>query len=257
MSVPRYWVRCRPLETSILPTSISSRRVTRERGTAFGSAPPARKTSIEMSFSWSPRLASASAAASLRASCRPVPTAETMPFGSMIMITDPSPRMVLPENIVMWRSFELIGLTTISSVWKTPSTTMPKVWLPTWVTTMKVLSAFSVRLAPSSILQELLEVNERKELVAQAQDRRVVDVLDAVLGVRLRAHELDHGELRNREAVLGAFDDQGRDDGQGERDLDGEGRALARRRLEVDRAADRIDVGAHDVHADAAARRRW
>ena len=27
-----------------------------------------------------------------------------MPFGSMIMITEPSPRMVLPENIAMWRS---------------------------------------------------------------------------------------------------------------------------------------------------------
>src|SRR6185312_15733027 len=34
------------------------------------------------------------------------------------------------------RSLLDIGFTTISSVWKTPSTTMPKVWLPTWVTTM-------------------------------------------------------------------------------------------------------------------------
>jgi hypothetical protein len=37
----------------------------------------------------------------------------------------------------MWRSFVDIGFTTISSVWNTPSTTMPKVWLPTCVTTMK------------------------------------------------------------------------------------------------------------------------
>ena len=39
--------------------------------------------------------------------CRAVaaaPIAWAMPFGSMIMITEPSPRMVLPENIAMWRS---------------------------------------------------------------------------------------------------------------------------------------------------------
>ena len=40
----------------------------------------------------------------------------------------------------MCRSFVDIGLTTISSVWNTPSTTMPKVWLPTCVTTMKPFS---------------------------------------------------------------------------------------------------------------------
>ncbi len=60
-----------------------------------------------------------------------LPSAWAAPFGSMIMITEPSPRMVLPENMAMWRSLLDIGLTTISSVWNTPSTTMPKVWLPT------------------------------------------------------------------------------------------------------------------------------
>ena len=59
-----------------------------------------------------------------------------MPFGSTIMITEPSPRMVLPENMAMWRSLLDIGLTTISSVWNTLSTTTPKVRLPTWVTTI-------------------------------------------------------------------------------------------------------------------------
>src|SRR6201993_4898518 len=52
-----------------------------------------------------------------------------MPLGSMIMITAPSPRMVLPENMSMWRSFVDIGLTTLSSVWETPAHTLPKVWL--------------------------------------------------------------------------------------------------------------------------------
>ena len=82
------------------------------------------------------------------------PSALAMPLGSMIMMTAPSPRMVLPENMSMWRSFVDIGLTTISSVWNTPSTTMPKVWLPTWVTTMKPFSGSAVE--PSSIFEQLL-----------------------------------------------------------------------------------------------------
>jgi hypothetical protein len=49
----------------------------------------------------------------------------------MIMITEPSPRIVVAENTAMWRSFDDIGLITISSVCDTPSTTMPKTWLPT------------------------------------------------------------------------------------------------------------------------------
>ena len=53
------------------------------------------------------------------------------PLGSMIMMTEPSPRIVLPANKGIWRSLLDIGLTTISSVWKTASTTMPNVWLPT------------------------------------------------------------------------------------------------------------------------------
>jgi hypothetical protein len=77
-----------------------------------------------------------------------------MPLGSMIMMTAPSPRMVLPEIMSMWRNLVDIGLTTISSVWKTPSTTMPKVWLPTWVTTIKPFSGSEVE--PSSILRSFL-----------------------------------------------------------------------------------------------------
>ena len=48
--------------------------------------------------------------------------------------------MVLPENIAIWRSRLDIGLTTISSVSNTPSTTTPNVWLPTCITTTKPLS---------------------------------------------------------------------------------------------------------------------
>ena len=41
-----------------------------------------------------------------------------MPLGSMIMITAPSPKMVLPENMSMWRSLVDIGLTTILLGWE-------------------------------------------------------------------------------------------------------------------------------------------
>ena len=78
------------------------------------------------------------------------PIAPAMPFGSRIMITEPSPRMVLPENMVMSRSILDIGFTTISSVWKTPSTIRPKLTLPTCITTMKPSSRWSSAISPPS-----------------------------------------------------------------------------------------------------------
>ena len=49
------------------------------------------------------------------------------------------------------------------------------------------------------------------------------------------------------------FHDQRRDDGERERNFDGEAHAVAGDRLHVDGAADLVDVVAHHVHADAAA----
>src|SRR5262249_24611859 len=82
--------------------------------------------------------------------------------------------------------------------------------------------------------QELLQVAQGQQLFAQPQDRGVLDALDAVLAVGPRADQLDHRELRNGEAVAAGFDDQGRDDGQGQRDLDGDRAAFAGDRLDVD-----------------------
>ena len=65
-----------------------------------------------------------------------MPVARAMPFGSRIMITEPSPRMVLPLNIVTWRRIGATGFTTISSVSNTRSTMMPSRLAPTWATTM-------------------------------------------------------------------------------------------------------------------------
>ena len=56
----------------------------------------------------------------------PCATCRATPLGSTISTTAPSPRIVLPANIGMCRSFTDIGFTTISSVWKTSSTRMPK-----------------------------------------------------------------------------------------------------------------------------------
>ncbi len=80
-----------------------------------------------------PPRARRSSGLSSRVACAARPSICATPFGSTIMITEPSPRIVVPENAAMWRSFDDIGLMTISSVWNTPSTTMPKIWLPTWV----------------------------------------------------------------------------------------------------------------------------
>ena len=96
-------------------------------------------------------------------------------------------------------------------------------------------------------------MHQRQQLVAQAKHGGVLDALDAVFGVGARPHQFDHGQLRDRKAVAGGFHDQGRDDGERQRDLDGDGGALARHRLDVDGAADLVDIGAHHVHADAAA----
>jgi hypothetical protein len=102
-----------------------------ESGTAFGCCDPARNTSSGVKSSLA--ISSLSAPSDLSActdGAKP-PRAWAIPLGSMIMITEPSPRIVVPENTAMWRSFDDIGLITISSVCDTPSTTMPKTWLPT------------------------------------------------------------------------------------------------------------------------------
>ena len=74
-----------------------------------------------------------------------------------------------------------------------------------------------------------------------------------MLGALARAHEFDDRELRQREAMILDTDDERRDDGQRQRDLDDEGGACAEVRAQVDRAADLFDIGFHHVHADAAA----
>ena len=94
------------------------------------------------------------------------------------------------------------------------------------------------------------QVDQRQQAPAQAEHRRVVDVLDRVAGVD--AHQLAQHRLGHRVALAAALDDQRRQDRQGQRDRDAQRGALARHRRQVDLATDLLDVGAHHVHADAA-----
>ena len=195
------------------------------------------------------RSVSASACAAMVEAAE-APTACDTPFGSTIRITEPSPRMVLPEYMPMWRSLLAIGFTTISSVWNTTSTTRPKVCAPTCVTTMKPRSGMLVL---RNELQQAAETDQRQELVAQPQHGGVLDALDAMLGLAVHAHELDHRKLRDGEALAVRLDDQRRDDRERQRNLDGEAQPLALHRMHVDGAADLVDVVADDIDADAAA----
>ena len=106
---------CRPFDSSILRASISSSRVISASGTALSCVEPARNTSSDVVCSVD---VARPAAASSVVICEVavLPSAWAAPFGSMIMITEPSSRIVLPENIAICRSLLDIGFTTISSV---------------------------------------------------------------------------------------------------------------------------------------------
>ncbi len=102
-------------------------------------------------------------------------------------------------------------------------------------------------------LKHVTEVRERQEAIAQPEHRRLVDQHDPMVGLRRGADELHHADLRDGEPLGAAFDDKGGDDGQRQRNLDREDGARAGGRLDLDGAADLLDVRTHDVHADAAA----
>ena len=227
MSWPRYCTTGRSLEVSIVLGSISSSRVTSDSGTAFGCGEPARNSSIDSTSPSSGR--AVESPSPRRGASRPHPTSFcAMPFGSMIMITEPSPRMVLPQNIGMCRSLLDIGFTTISSVWKTASTTMPKVWLPTCVTTMK---PFSTSLSAAFVdLEQRAQPDSGSSLLRSRSTA-------ASLMRSMRCSELARTRTSSTTASCGIAKrspahshDQRGDDGERQRNLDDEAGALARAR---------------------------
>ena len=101
--------------------------------------------------------------------------------------------------------------------------------------------------------QQLGQVQQRQQLVAQAQHRRVVDQLDLMAGGVAGADQLDDAVLRDGEAVPAASTIRAAMIASVSGILMVKVVPAAEVDL-VDGAADRLDIGAHDVHADAAAR---
>ena len=66
------------------------------------------------------------------------------------------------------------------------------------------------------------------------------------------SHQLKHGKLRDCETLAARFDDERGNDGECQWNLNGEGRAHFRDRLQLHGAADLLHIGAHHVHANAA-----
>ena len=102
--------------------------------------------------------------------------------------------------------------------------------------------------------EDVGEPDQGEQLAAQPVDLRAADLLDGVGGLLgVQADQLLQADLRDGVAVAGALDGQRRDDRQGQRDPQPADGAAAGLGLDLDGAADGLDVGLDDVHADAAA----
>ncbi len=78
--------------------------------------------------------------------------------------------------------------------------------------------------------------------------------LDAPAAARTRADGFEDGMLRQGEAVSGCFDDQSGGDREGQRNFQRKARAAPHHRRQSHGSADRFDILANHVHADAATR---
>ena len=103
-------------------------------------------------------------------------------------------------------------------------------------------------------LERLSQIDQRQQLVAPPEHRRLMDRFDPVLAIARGPHQLHDADLRHGETFGAGLDNERRDDGQGKRNLDRKRQSLALDRFYLDRAANFLDVGAHDIHPDAAAR---
>ena len=100
--------------------------------------------------------------------------------------------------------------------------------------------------------KQLVERDQRQQAIAQPQEGSAIDAFYLRLAARRGAHQFDDADLRDGKSLRRAFDNQRRDDRKGQRNLDRDRRALAECALQIDRAADLLDIGADDIHADAA-----
>src|SRR5262249_23311989 len=102
-------------------------------------------------------------------------------------------------------------------------------------------------------LEHRAELHQGEQALPVAVDQHAVNTLDALAGLLpLDADQLDDADLRDRVAVAGAGDDQDLDDRQRQGDANPHRGPLADGAVDVHGAADLLDVGPDDVHADAA-----
>ena len=273
ISLPRYWVTGSPQEVSILSRGMSSSRATRPSGTAIGASLPARNSSIavfslERVSSLRCRRAGA-AGACLALAAGTDAGGPRDPVG----VEDHDHRAVAQDGVAAEHrdvaqdrrhrlDHDFLGVEhAIDDDAQHGGADLGH---------HDMRGIGLARLLAEA--QQVVQVDQRQQPVAQPQHRRAVDPLDhgphlAVLAralalasprpsagcsnrypplvaAALRPHQLDDADLRDGEALAAGFDDQRGHDGQRQRDLDGEGAALARHALQVDRAADALDIRA-------------
>ncbi len=163
-----------------------------ESGTAFMALEPARNSSSAVLLSV---VAASTAGAALAASACPStePTTEPSAFGSMIMMTLPSPRMVLPENMPTSRKqarhrlhHDFLGAEhAIHQHAEEPRADLDH------HDGENVGGDPLKRRSAAFETKQLGEIEQRQQLVAQAQHRRVVDQLDIVARGVAGADQLD------------------------------------------------------------------
>src|SRR5664280_37583 len=96
--------------------------------------------------------------------------------------------------------------------------------------------------------------DQREQHATPAQYRGEADVLDRGAGrLPVGRDELQHVDRRYRVELAGGLYDDRRDDRQCQREAQPPGRTATDRRLDLDRSADRPDLGLHDVQPDTAA----
>ena len=94
------------------------------------------------------------------------------------------------------------------------------------------------------------QTDQRQDLVAELNDLIVVDAVDVGFD---GARNFDHGVEGNCVEALLDVEKQGLDDGQGERELEPEGGALAGAGFDLHAALEAVEDALHHVHADTAA----
>src|SRR5271165_1315541 len=96
---------------------------------------------------------------------------------------------------------------------------------------------------------------QRQDSLPQPVHRRPAKLFDRVgFGNSFQAHHFRQVHLWNREALSGTADDQHRNHGQGQRDLDAHSRSLTDDAFQIYRATDLFDVRSYHVQANPAAR---